>query len=150
MASQRSLPGDSFASFMVHGDNALTFRDCRFSVPGKSGAPRKEILKGISGEVRSGHVLAIMGPSGAGKTTLLNLLSLVPIGGKSEGEVTFNGAPVTCPHPFRLVQFSARSSLGLQPQNPAPSLSLRLSALCVSGCARGEPWLLASRVHGRC
>mmetsp|Transcript_27970 Transcript_27970/g.65187 ORF Transcript_27970/g.65187 Transcript_27970/m.65187 type:complete len:672 (-) Transcript_27970:270-2285(-) len=95
MASQRSLPGDSFASFMVHGDNALTFRDCRFSVPGKSGAPRKEILKGISGEVRSGHVLAIMGPSGAGKTTLLNLLSLVPIGGKSEGEVTFNGAPVT-------------------------------------------------------
>jgi ABC-type multidrug transport system ATPase subunit len=37
----------------------------------------------------------LTGPSGAGKTTLLNLLSLMPIGGSAEGEVTFNGAPMT-------------------------------------------------------
>mmetsp|Transcript_48887 Transcript_48887/g.122168 ORF Transcript_48887/g.122168 Transcript_48887/m.122168 type:complete len:708 (+) Transcript_48887:404-2527(+) len=92
--SDRDL-SDGGSSFKRHGDNAFVFRDCRFSVPGKRGQPRKQILRGVSGEVRSGHVLAIMGPSGAGKTTLLNLLSLVPIGGKCEGEVTFNGVPVT-------------------------------------------------------
>jgi len=35
------------------------FRNCYFSV-GK-GSKKKDILKGISGEVHSGHVLAVMG-----------------------------------------------------------------------------------------
>ena len=35
----------------------------------------KLILQGVSGEIRSKEVTAIMGPSGAGKTSLLNLLS---------------------------------------------------------------------------
>jgi len=35
----------------------------------------KEILKGITGSVNSGEVLAIMGPSGAGKTSLIDLLA---------------------------------------------------------------------------
>eukprot|EP00128_Syssomonas_multiformis_P012306 Colp12_sorted_trinity150504_noHs@9986 len=35
----------------------------------------KDILKGISGKVKAGHLLAIMGASGAGKTTVLNLLA---------------------------------------------------------------------------
>lgn len=34
----------------------------------------KEILKGVSGAVGSGEVLAIIGPSGAGKTSLLDVL----------------------------------------------------------------------------
>ncbi len=35
----------------------------------------KIVLQGVTGEIRSCEVTAIMGPSGAGKTTLLNVLS---------------------------------------------------------------------------
>lgn len=34
----------------------------------------KEILRGVSGAVSSGQILAIIGPSGAGKTSLLDVL----------------------------------------------------------------------------
>lgn len=58
------------------------FRDVRFSVEvsktkaaimgGQAGT--KEILRGVSGAVESGQILAIIGPSGAGKTSLLDVL----------------------------------------------------------------------------
>lgn len=58
------------------------FRDVRFSVEvsktqaslmgGKAGV--KRILRGVSGAVESGQILAIIGSSGAGKTSLLDVL----------------------------------------------------------------------------
>jgi ABC-type multidrug transport system ATPase subunit len=50
---------------------------------------------GITGEVTSGSVLAIMGPSGAGKTTLLNMLTLEKKGGVPRGKIELNGQPFT-------------------------------------------------------
>ena len=47
--------------------------------------------------MRSGSVLAIMGPSGAGKTTLLNMLTCENVGGKPVGNVTLNGHAMTAP-----------------------------------------------------
>ncbi|KAA8498384.1 ABC transporter G family member 22 [Porphyridium purpureum] len=56
---------------------------------------RKAILRGISGEVRAGTMLAIMGSSGAGKTTLLNMLAGRLTSSKDyevSGEILVNGA----------------------------------------------------------
>eukprot|EP00316_Scyphosphaera_apsteinii_P001921 CAMPEP_0119349918 /NCGR_PEP_ID=MMETSP1333-20130426/109794_1 /TAXON_ID=418940 /ORGANISM="Scyphosphaera apsteinii, Strain RCC1455" /LENGTH=296 /DNA_ID=CAMNT_0007362523 /DNA_START=617 /DNA_END=1503 /DNA_ORIENTATION=- len=86
----------------------LQFLDCSFSLPvNKSGralppalascfaSSEKRLLHSVSGAVRAGHVLAIMGPSGAGKTTLLNLLTLECKHGHASSRVTLNGQPFT-------------------------------------------------------
>ena len=78
-----------------HPPNSIfSFEDCRYVIKTK-GDGEKQILKGITGEVRSGEVLAIMGPSGAGKTMLMNLLTLEPGPGVRTGKVNLNGKPMS-------------------------------------------------------
>ncbi|GAB2284796.1 ABC transporter G member 26 [Dionaea muscipula] len=52
----------------------------------------KHILKGITGSIGPGEILALMGPSGSGKTTLLRV-----VGGRLQenvkGNITYNGIP---------------------------------------------------------
>lgn len=50
----------------------------------------KEILKGLSLEVRPGEIHAIMGPNGAGKSTLASVLTGNPAFEVTDGEVVFN------------------------------------------------------------
>jgi len=52
-------------------------------------------LNNVSGYVRPGQLLAIMGPSGAGKTTMLNLLAGRSHNQKISGEVLINGKTIT-------------------------------------------------------
>jgi Fe-S cluster assembly ATP-binding protein len=65
--------------------NMLTIKNLHANVDGK------EILKGISLEVKPGEVHAIMGPNGSGKSTLANVLAGNERFEVTEGEVTFQG-----------------------------------------------------------
>lgn len=62
----------------------------------------KQILKGITGSIGPGEILALMGPSGSGKTTLLRIL-----GGRLrenvKGTITYNDIPYSAALKRRLV-----------------------------------------------
>jgi Fe-S cluster assembly ATP-binding protein len=54
-----------------------------------------EIIKGVSLELKSGEVHAIMGPNGSGKSTLAKVLAGHPSYEVTEGAVTFAGEDIT-------------------------------------------------------
>ncbi|XP_051136377.1 ABC transporter G family member 9-like [Andrographis paniculata] len=79
----------------------LKFKDVIYKIkiekPGKfvkaaGKSEERTILKGISGVVSPGEILAMLGPSGSGKTTLLTALG-GRLGGRLAGSVSYNGRP---------------------------------------------------------
>ncbi|HUC78713.1 MAG TPA: ATP-binding cassette domain-containing protein, partial [Candidatus Saccharimonadales bacterium] len=71
----------------------------------------KEVVKGISFEVKYGEVFGILGPNGAGKTTTLEMIeTLRPIDG---GTAILNGIDVA-KDPEAVKQI-----IGVQPQSPS-------------------------------
>ena len=71
---------------------------------------RREVVKGVSLEARSGEVVGLLGPNGAGKTTIFYMM--VGLVRPDEGEVRLNGAVVTDLPMHR----RARMGLGYLPQ----------------------------------
>ncbi|KAJ1392752.1 P-loop containing nucleoside triphosphate hydrolase [Sesbania bispinosa] len=73
----------------------LKFTDVTYKVviKGMTTTEEKDILKGITGSVNPGEVLALMGPSGSGKTSLLNLLGARVNHTTIGGSITYNDQP---------------------------------------------------------
>jgi len=82
--------------------NVLQVSDANFVLKTKNG--ERTILDNVSFSLRSGELLAMMGPSGAGKTTLLELMTFKLSGKLATGSVTLNGEPLTIP---RFHQYAA-------------------------------------------
>ncbi|HSX16823.1 MAG TPA: ABC transporter ATP-binding protein [Patescibacteria group bacterium] len=81
----------------------------------------KEVVKGISFEVKKGEVFGILGPNGAGKTTTLEMIEAMrPIDG---GTATIDGIDVAT-NPWEI-----RRIIGVQPQSPAFQDKTKLTEL---------------------
>ncbi|KAK4279654.1 hypothetical protein QN277_011396 [Acacia crassicarpa] len=52
---------------------------------------KKYILRCVTGNIRPGHITAVMGPSGAGKTTFLSAIAGKTLGCKKSGLILING-----------------------------------------------------------
>jgi len=71
----------------------------------------REVVRGISFEVKKGEIFGILGPNGAGKTTTLEMIEAMrPIDG---GSATIDGVDVASD------PWTIRNLIGVQPQSPA-------------------------------
>jgi branched-chain amino acid transport system ATP-binding protein len=101
----------------------------------------------VSFTIAPGEILGLIGPNGAGKTTLISLVSgtLAP----SEGEVLFQGEPITKTPAFR----RARLGIGrtFQIMRPFPGLSVldNVAVGALFGQGGGQPKLSVAREQAR-
>lgn len=89
---QIRLPADEAQRLMTdHVPARLHFSNISYTLPSN---PNNPILEGITGSVKNGQVLAIMGASGAGKSTFLDILARKHKRGIVSGEVLVNGRAI--------------------------------------------------------
>jgi ATP-binding cassette subfamily B protein len=93
------------AVWPVNG-SSLVLRGVNFNYPSR---PMQQALDGLTGEVRAGQTVAIVGPSGAGKTTLFALL--MRFYAPQKGEVLLDGVPIE-----QMDLHDLRQRIGVVPQ----------------------------------
>lgn len=93
------------AAWPVNGSR-LVLRDVSFNYPSR---PSQLALNGLSGEIRAGQTVAIVGPSGAGKTTLFSLL--MRFYAPRQGELLLDGVPIA-----QMDLQALRQRIGVVPQ----------------------------------
>jgi ATP-binding cassette subfamily B protein len=94
------------AAWPVNG-SSLVLRQVSFNYPSR---PTQQALNGLSGEVRPGQTVAIVGPSGGGKTTLFSLLMRFYV--PQQGEVLLDGVPIA-----QMDLHDLRQRIGVVPQD---------------------------------
>ncbi len=70
--------------------------------------PKKEVLRGVSLEVRRGEVFGFLGPNGAGKTTTIKAITELIF--PDSGEITVDGLPHN--------DLEAKRKIGFMPESP--------------------------------
>jgi peptide/nickel transport system ATP-binding protein len=124
----------------------VTVRNLVVDYPGRQGFFRKSegkrALHGISLEVQPGEVVAVVGGSGSGKTTLGQ--SIAGLVRPSDGEIHFNGKPITRSEP---VYWDYRLNCQMVFQDPYSSLDPRMTIaqLVAEPLRLGEPMSAAGR-----
>lgn len=82
---------------------------------------KKQVVKGISFEVKKGEIFGILGPNGAGKTTTLEMIETMrPIDG---GTATLDGLDVA------KNKQAVKAIIGVQPQTPSFEEKTKLTEL---------------------
>lgn len=85
----------------MQNTNTLYIKDLHSNIDSK------EILKGISLEIKSGEVHVIMGPNGSGKSTFCNSIMGAPYINNTKGSITLNDSDIT------KLSANKRANLGL-------------------------------------
>ncbi|CAB4254686.1 similar to Saccharomyces cerevisiae YCR011C ADP1 Putative ATP-dependent permease of the ABC transporter family of proteins [Maudiozyma barnettii] len=85
----------------------FSFENIKYTVPpiGSKSQSMTTVLKNITGCVKPGQMLAIMGGSGAGKTTLLDILAMKRKSGVVDGTIKINGIEVPKKQFSKLIGF---------------------------------------------
>ena len=94
--------------FPTPARGAVQFDNLRFFYPAR---PETPALNDFTLDVKSGELVALVGPSGAGKTTVFQML--LRFYDPEAGEICFDGIPLTSVDPIAL-----RQNIGLVPQDP--------------------------------
>ncbi|KAF9336178.1 hypothetical protein BG006_009447 [Podila minutissima] len=95
-----ALPDDEASKLMAdHIPATLLFKQMGYNVGGN------DVLRQVSGLVRPGQVMAIMGASGAGKTSLLDILARRHKSGTISGQIYVNGRIVSSQEYKRVVGY---------------------------------------------
>lgn len=95
---------DDFDFLKSTWKTVLTFENINYKISG-SGRSTRQVLTNISGSVKSGEIMAIMGGSGAGKTTLLDILAMKGKAGRVSGSIRVNGVEITKQNYSRIIGF---------------------------------------------
>ena len=83
----------------------------------------KDIVKGLSLEVKKGEVHALMGPNGSGKSTLANAIAGHPSCAVTSGRVSVDGVDVTSAAPHERAKAGLFLSMQSTPEIPGVTLS---------------------------
>ncbi|KAG0672485.1 putative ATP-dependent permease [Maudiozyma exigua] len=84
----------------------FSFENINYKVPSADHKPGETVvLEDITGCVKPGQMLAIMGGSGAGKTTLLDILAMKNKSGTVQGKIKINGIEIPQKQLSKLIGF---------------------------------------------